>query len=94
MIIGSCTITLHLPTAQSLKAKRQVIKSVVTRVRNEFNVSIAEVDSQEAWQVAVLGVACVSSSERYARGQLEAVIRFIEERRLDVMLINSDIELL
>jgi hypothetical protein len=94
MIIGSCVLTLHLPVSRSLKAKRQVVKSVLARVRNEFNVSIAEVDSQDAWQVAVLGVACVSNSERYAREQLEAVVRFIEAQRPDAPLVKYDIELL
>ncbi len=71
-----------------------MVKSLLARVRNEFNVSIAEVDSQDVWQVAVLGVACVSASQRYAQGQLEAVVRFIEEQRPDVPLVRYEIELL
>lgn len=94
MIIGSCTITLHIPAARSLKEKRQVVKSVLARVRNEFNVSIAEVDAQDLWQRAVLGVACVSSSQQYAHSQLEAVVRFIEQQRPDVPLLGYEIELL
>jgi hypothetical protein len=94
MIIGSCTITLHIPAARSLKQKRQVVKSLLTRVRNQFNVSIAEVDSQDAWQVAVLGVACVSVSRQYAHGQLESVVRFIEEQRPDIPLVSYEIEML
>jgi hypothetical protein len=94
MIIGACTLTLHLPMVGSLKEKRQIIKSLLARVRNEFNVSIAEVDAQDTWQVAVIGLACVSASERYARGQIDAVLRFIEAQRPDVPLVNYDIELL
>jgi hypothetical protein len=94
MIIGSCTIVLHLPAARSLKEKRQVIKSLVARVRNEYNVSIAEVDAQDRWQTAVLGLACVSSSQKYAHGQLEAVVRFIEAQRPDIPLVSYEIELL
>jgi hypothetical protein len=94
MIIGTCTITLHLPAAQSLKQKRQVVKSLLTRVRNQFNVSIAEVDSQDAWQIAVIGVACVSTSQKYAHGQLESVVRFIEEQRPDIPLVSYEIEML
>ncbi len=93
MIVGTCTLKLHLPMAQSLKEKRRVVKSLLARVRNEFNVSIAEVDSQDLWQVAVLGVACVSTSQRYAHGQLEAVVRFIEEQRPDVPLVDYAIEM-
>ncbi len=94
MIIGVCTITLHLPMAFSLKDKRRVVKSVIARVRNEFNVSIAEVESHDIWQEAVLGVSCVSTSQRYAHGQLEALVRFIESRRPDVPLFSYKIEML
>jgi hypothetical protein len=94
MIIGACTITLHVPWARSLKDKRQVVKSLLARVRREFNVSIAEVDSQDARQLAVLGVSCVSTTQRYAHGQLEAVVRFIESERPDVPLVSYEIEML
>lgn len=80
--------------ALSLKEKRQVVKSIVARVRNEFNVSIAEVDDQDLWQSAVLAVACVSSSQRYAHGQLEAVMKFIDRQRPDCPLGAYEIEML
>lgn len=94
MIIGACTITLHLPGIRSLKEKRSIVKSVLARLRNEFNVSAAEVDAQDAHGRAVLGVACVSSSGDYARGQLEAVVRWIEAQRPDAPVIDYEIELL
>jgi uncharacterized protein len=94
MIIGACTIILHLPTVHSLKEKRSVVKSVLARMRNEFNVSAAEVDAQDAHGRAVLGVVCVSSSSEYARGQLEAVVRWIEQQRPDAPVLDYEIELL
>jgi uncharacterized protein YlxP (DUF503 family) len=94
MHIGVCTIELRLPGNGSLKGKRSVVKSVVARVGREFNVSIAEVDAQDAWQRAVLGVACVSSSAGYAHGLLEQVVRWIEENRPDVDLVGYEIEML
>jgi hypothetical protein len=94
MVIGSCRITLYLPSVHSLKEKRSIVKSVVLRLRNEFNVSTAEVDAQDNHQRAVIGVACVSGSFDYARGQLEAVVRWIEEHRPDVPIIDHEIELL
>ena len=94
MIIGSCTITLYLPGIHSLKEKRSIVKSLLARLRNEFNVSAAEVDAQDAHGRAVLGVACVSTSGDYARGQLDAVIRWIEQERPDVPVIDYEIELL
>ena len=94
MIVGACTITLYLHGVHSLKEKRSIVKSVLARLRNEFNVSAAEVDAQDAHGRAVLGVACVSSSSAYARGQLEAVVRWVEEHRPDVTVIDHEIELL
>jgi uncharacterized protein YlxP (DUF503 family) len=94
MHIGICTIELRLPGNGSLKGKRRVVKSIVTRIGREFNVSIAEVDAQNAWQRAVLGVACVSSSADYAHGQLERVVQWIETHRPDVELLDYQTEIL
>lgn len=94
MHIGICTIELRLPGNGSLKGKRSVVKSIVTRVGREFNVSIAEVDAQNVWQRAVLGVACVSVSSSYAHGLLERVVQWIETNRPDVELLDYQIELL
>ncbi|MBN1661028.1 MAG: DUF503 domain-containing protein [Anaerolineae bacterium] len=94
MHIGVCTIELHLPGNASLKGKRSVVKSITTRVTREFNVSIAEVDAQDKWQQAILGVSCVSSSADYAHGQLERVVDWIEDNRPDVELVGYQIEML
>ncbi|GAB4205208.1 MAG: DUF503 domain-containing protein [Roseiflexaceae bacterium] len=94
MIVGSCRITLYLPGVHSLKEKRSIVKSVLMRLRNEFNVATAEVDAQDNHQRAVLGVVCVSASGDYAEGLLDAVIRWIEEHRPDAPVIDYDIELL
>ena len=94
MHVGVCTIDLRLPGNGSLKGKRRVIKSIVTRITREFNVSVAEVEDQDLWQRAVLGVACVSSSASYAHGQLERVVQWIEAQRFDVELLDYQIEIL
>jgi uncharacterized protein YlxP (DUF503 family) len=94
MIIGSCTIHLHIATAQSLKEKRQVVRSLIARIRNEFNVSVAEIDDQDRWQSARLGVAVVATDSRHAQQQLEAVVNFIERQRPDCPLLTYEIELL
>ena len=93
MIIGSLTLSLRLPMCHSLKDKRQIVKSVVARLRNEFNVSVAEVGEQDRWQLGVIGVACVSSDSSYAEGQLQAVVNWIEENRRDVEVSRVEIEL-
>ena len=94
MIIGGLTLQLRMPTSHSLKEKRSIVKSVVARLRNEFNVSVAEVAEQDRWQTAVIGVACVSGDSRYAREQLQAVVDWVYDNRPDVDVISSEIELL
>ncbi len=94
MHVGICTIELRLPGNSSLKGKRSIIKSIVSRVGREFNVSIAEVDAQNQWKRAVLGVACVSSSASYAHGQLERIVQWIESNRPDLILLGYEIEFL
>ncbi len=94
MHIGLCTIELRLPGNGSLKGKRSILKSITTRVSRTYNVSIAEVEAQDLWQRAVLGVACVSPSASYAHGQLERVVQWIEVNRPDVELLEYRIEFL
>ena len=94
MIIAVCEITLHLPECHSLKEKRQVIKSLMTRIRNQFEVAIAEVDEHDRWQIAKLGVSCVSNNGQHANGVLDHVQRYIEETRPDLVVSNVESELI
>ena len=59
MIVGLLTLDLHIPAANSLKSKRMVIKSLIEKIKNRFNVSVAEVDAQNLWQRSVIGIAYV-----------------------------------
>jgi uncharacterized protein YlxP (DUF503 family) len=94
MIVGLCRIDLHIPANHSLKGKRQVLKSLVARMRKDFNVSVAEVDQQDAWQTATLGVACVSSDAAYAHGLLTRVVQAIPGYRPDADIVDYQIEML
>jgi len=94
MLIGVSQITLHLPDSQSLKDKRQIVKSVIARVRNRFEVAIAEVEEQDRWQIAVLGVSCVSNSSQHANEILEHVRRYIEETRPDLVISSAASEII
>ena len=91
MIVGVCRLTLRLPENASLKGKRQVIQSVMTRLRNKFNVAVAEVDDNDRWQIATLGVTCVSNDARHAREMLDNVVAFVQRLR-DAELLDSEIE--
>ena len=64
MLIGSLQIDLYLHECFSLKEKRFILKSIKTRIRNRFNVSIAEIGYQDKWQRCCLGVACVTNERK------------------------------
>ncbi len=93
MVVAVCTLELEIPASHSLKDKRHVVKSLTTRVRQVFNVSIAEVDDLDAWQRATLGIVCVSSDANYARGLLEKVIDNIERMRMDAVIADYSVEI-
>jgi len=94
MNVGVCRIEFRLPENLSLKGKRRVVKSITTRVRNKFNVSVAEVDDQNLWQLATLGICCVSNNSRYTNEVLSKVVDFIVDGRFEVEILNYEIELL
>lgn len=77
MVVGLCTVELYIPDGHSLKAKRQVLLSLKDRLRDRFNVSIAEVGDQDLWQKAVLGIACVANEGAYVNQVLDQAINVI-----------------
>jgi uncharacterized protein YlxP (DUF503 family) len=94
MNVAACRVTLRLPENESLKGKRQVLKSLITRLRNRYNVSVAEVDSNDSWQMVSLGISCVSNSGRHANEVISKVVAFIERSRLDAELLDYEVEVL
>ncbi len=77
MIVGLCTIELYIPDGHSLKAKRQVIRSLKQRMRDKFNVSVAEVGEQDLWQKALLGIACVANESAYVNQVLDQAVNLV-----------------
>lgn len=92
MIIGICTVVLFIPDKNSLKGKRQVVKSIKDRVKSKYNVSIAEVDGQDLWQKAVLGIAFVGNEKKFVNQVLDSVLGFIRSTPL-VEVIDYKIEM-
>jgi uncharacterized protein YlxP (DUF503 family) len=93
MPIGLLTLEIHIPDARSLKDKRQVIRSLKDRLRGHFNVAVAELDHQDTWQRALVGVVSLSNDAAHLAQSLQAV--FDEsERLLGRDLIGHEIELL
>jgi uncharacterized protein YlxP (DUF503 family) len=75
MAIAALTVELSIPLSRSLKDRRQVVRSMKDRLRQGFNVSVAELDEAVTWQSATLGVAAISSSRDYLRGLMAEVDR-------------------
>lgn len=73
MPIAFLTIELHIEAAQSIKDRRQVVRSLKDRLRTSFNVSVAELDSAELWNRATIGVAGISHSRDYLDGLMKKV---------------------
>lgn len=86
MVIGVLELELGIPAADSLKAKRMVIRSLKDRIRRKFNVSVAEVADQDLWQAAVLAVVVVNSDRRFANQLLSQVVNFVEHDHHDAVL--------
>ena len=93
MVIGSLTVTIHVPESQSLKEKRQVVRSLVSRLRQTFNVAVAEVGDQDVWQLATLGIACVSGEARHADEMCQKVLRHLENEA-EALVTRSRFELI
>jgi len=93
MIVGLLTLDLHISEANSLKEKRFVLKSLIDRIKNKFNVSVAEVDANDLWQRAVIGIACVSNETVMINKVFEQIKNLVLGVH-SVELINSTMELL
>jgi uncharacterized protein YlxP (DUF503 family) len=85
---------LHLPESASLKDKRQVFRSPSARIRNTFNVAVAEVEDHELWQRLTLAVCCVSTDSAHANEMVSKVVEFIEESSRDLELLDYETEII
>ncbi len=94
MNVGVCKVSLRLPENMSLKGKRQVLKSITSRVRNKFNVAVAEVDDNDVWQLASIGICCISNNGRHTNQVLSRVVNFITDSRFEIELLDYEIEII
>jgi len=78
MIVGTVTIKLYAPWVHSLKEKRMIVKSIIAKTKNKFNVSIAEVNEQDKHQTIILGIACVADTVGLSDSIINNVITFVE----------------
>lgn len=85
---------LRLPDNLSLKGKRQVVKSLTSRLKNRFNVSVAEVEDNDLWQLATIGVSFVSNDKRFTNEVLSKAAEFVVNGQGDYEMIDYEIEIL
>ena len=78
MVVGVCYLDLVLPQGSSLKGKRQIIKSLLARVKDKYNVSISEVGAHDLWQRAHVGICLVGTDKRFINSSLDKVVDYIE----------------
>jgi uncharacterized protein YlxP (DUF503 family) len=92
--VGVCKVKLRLPDNLSLKGKRQVVRSVTARLRNKFNVSVAEVEDNDLWQLATIGICFVSNDKRFTNEVLSKAVDLVTNSQGDFEMLDYEIEIL
>jgi uncharacterized protein YlxP (DUF503 family) len=93
MVAGLGVITFRLHDCRSLKGKRKVVKSIISKLRNSFNVSVAEVGSNDVYQKAVIGFALVGNNRMVVNSKIDKIFNLADELRL-AEIIDSDMEII
>lgn len=93
MFVGLLKIHFHIPCNHTLKGKRAVLKGIEDRLRNRFNVAVAEVDHQDEWQLAVIAVATLSTDKRHLNSTLSKIVDFVREYR-SLELLDYELEII
>jgi uncharacterized protein len=93
MAVGLLTLEIHIPDSRSLKDKRQVLRSLKDRLRGRFNVAVAELDHQDSWQRAQVGIVSISNDAAHLEQSLRTVLNEAEEV-LGRDLASHELELL
>jgi uncharacterized protein YlxP (DUF503 family) len=93
MVVGVLRVTLVLHDSHSLKDKRQVLKSVIGKVSNRFNLAVAETGANDLWQRAEIGIAAVGNDKAFVNSVLDKALNFIEEMNM-AEVTDTSIELL
>ena len=92
--MGIVKVKLRLPDNLSLKGKRQVVKSLTARIKNKFNVSVAEVEDNDLWQLATIGICFVSNYQRFTNEVLSKAVELVVNSQGDFEMLDYGIEIL
>lgn len=93
MIIGICTCEIYIFNVNSLKSKRSVVKSIIEKSKNRFNISIAEVGENDKWQKSIIAFSTISNDQRLVEETIEKVINFFDSYS-EIEIINIKREIL
>jgi len=93
MFVAICKIDIQIGENNSLKGKRTILKSVIARLKNKFNISVAEVGHNDLWQRTEIGFAIVSNDSSHANSFADNVMNFLYEIH-DINVINVDLEII
>ncbi len=93
-MLGYLTLHLSIPGCKSLKEKRSRLKPLLTRLRKEFNISVAEMDLHDVWQSTVIGCAVVSNSGAQSQRTLQTVAKWVDENWYDMTLVDEEFEII
>lgn len=93
MVVGVCRISLGIPETGSLKGKRSVVKRIISRTTQKFNVAMAEVDDLDLWQRATLGFAVVGNQQPFVNSMVDKILDFVENLEL-AELLDQEMEFL
>jgi uncharacterized protein YlxP (DUF503 family) len=93
MVVGCGRIILRIHDCRSLKAKRRVVKAVIARIRNHFNAAVAEIEDNDLYQRAVIGVALVSNAAGEVDARIEKILDLVEAMGLAEVL-DSEMEII
>ena len=86
MVVGICRVEVFVPESDSLKTKRRALTNLKQRIRNKFNVSVAEVDNYEKWQRISLGIAMVTNEHRFVDRVIGEILKLIEsDSRIEIL---------
>jgi len=92
VVVGTAKISLYIQDNRSLKEKRKIVKSIIAKVHQRFNASIAEVDSNDKWQMVGLGISVVGNNRRFVNSALDNILTYLDSLYLGD-IIDSDIEI-
>ncbi len=94
IIIGLCTVEFELPGVVTIKDKRSILKSLLARMHNQFNVSAAEIDFQDALNASVIAFTTVTTDTRHVNQVISTILNWIEKNYHDALIVNQEIEIL